>query len=229
MNLREALKLYVIPDRLVGAPLSLEEQTERALQGGATMIQLRDKEMSGRELYETALRLKALCRSRAVPFIVNDRFDVALAAGADGVHLGAADLPGGAVKRLAPRGYIVGLTAHSLEEGLAAQEAGADYVGVGAAFPTGTKEGASVLGVEGIRLVRERLSIPAVAIGGIGPLNVRAVMETGVDGVAVVASVVGQKDIALAAAELGALAAAVRPRDYPPPLEGRVSVDGNYP
>ena len=210
MNIREALKLYVIPDRIVGAPLSLEEQTERALEGGATMIQLRDKEMSGRELYETALRIKALCRSREVPLIVNDRFDVALAAEVDGVHLGVTDLPGVVVKKLAPKGFIIGMTAHSLNEGLAAQEAGAEYVGIGAAFPTGTKPGASILGVKGIRMVRERLSIPAVAIGGIGPLNVEAVMETGVDGITVVASVMGQKDITAAAVELGALVAAAR-------------------
>lgn len=212
MNLRKTLKLYVIPDRFVGAPLSLEEQTEQALEGGATMIQLRDKEMSGRELYDTALRLKALCRPRGVPLIVNDRFDVALAAEADGVHLGGTDLPGAIIKKLAPRDFIIGLTAHSLEEGLAAQGAGADYLGVGAAFPTSTKEGAGVLGIEGIRAVLKNISIPTVAIGGIGPANVTAVMKTGVDGIAVVASVVGQKDIKGAAAELAALVGASKGR-----------------
>jgi thiamine-phosphate pyrophosphorylase len=200
MDIKAALKLYVIPDLEAGAPLSLEEQTERALLGGATMIQLRNKEMSGRALYETAVRLVSICRRHAVPLIVNDRFDIALAAGADGVHLGNSDLPADVVKKLVPLGFLIGATAHSLEEGRAAENAGADYVGIGAAFPSDTKKGASVLGTEGIRMVRSALSIPSVAIGGINPSNAKEVLETGVDGIAVVASVVGQKDVVFAAA-----------------------------
>ena len=202
MNLRQALKLYVIPDRNAGAPRSLAEQAGLAIDGGATMIQLRDKEMSGRELFGTACRLSALCRSRGVVFVVNDRLDIALAAGAHGVHLGMEDLPVDVVRRIAPAGFIIGATAHSVEEGHLAEEQGADYAGIGAAFPTGTKTGASVIGVEGIRAVRECLSIPSVAIGGIRGDNVLEVMASGVDGIAVVASVVGREDIAGAARSL---------------------------
>ncbi|MBP6333317.1 MAG: thiamine phosphate synthase [Aminivibrio sp.] len=199
MNIRDALKLYVIPDRRVGAPRSIEEQAALALDGGATMIQLRDKEMSGRELYETACRLSALCRSRGAAFVVNDRFDIALAAGAHGVHLGKEDLPVSAVRKIVPEDFLIGATAHSSEEGRAAEEQGADYVGIGAAFPTGTKTGASVIGVEGVRAIREILSLPSVAIGGISEENAAEVLSAGVDGIAVVASVVGKRDIAGAA------------------------------
>ena len=202
MNIRDALKLYVIPDRRVGAPRSIEEQAALALDGGATMIQLRDKEMSGRELYETACRLSALCRSRGAAFVVNDRFDIALAAGAHGVHLGQEDLPVSVVRRIVPAGFLVGATAHSTEEGRLAEEQGADYVGIGAAFPTGTKTVASVIGVGGVRAIREALSLPSVAIGGISEENAAEVLSAGVDGIAVVSSVVGRPDIAGAARRL---------------------------
>lgn len=200
--LKKALKVYVIPDREAGAPRSLEEQTEMAIEGGATMIQLRDKKMTGSELYSTAKKMAAICRSRGVPLIVNDRFDVALAAGADGVHLGAEDLPVHIVKQLVPDGFIIGATAHSPEEGVRALAEGAEYIGVGAAFPSGTKKGAFVLGVDGIRSVLSVVSIPSVAIGGITAENAPEVLASGVDGVAVVAAVVGEKDITAAAARL---------------------------
>ena len=199
MNLREALKLYVIPDSRIGAPRSIEEQAELALDGGATMIQLRDKKMSGRELYETACRLSSLCRSRGAVFVVNDRLDIALASRAHGVHLGKEDLPVSVARKIVPAGFLIGATAHSSEEGRAAEEQGADYVGIGAAFPTGTKTGASVIGVEGVRAIREILSLPSVAIGGISEENAAEVLSAGVDGIAVVASVVGKRDIAGAA------------------------------
>lgn len=211
MNLRDALKLYVIPDRRVGAPRSIEEQAGLALDGGATMIQLRDKEMSGRELYETARRVSALCRNRGAVFVVNDRFDIALASGAHGVHLGKEDLPVSVIRKIVPAGFLIGATAHSTEEGRAAEEQGADYVGIGAAFPTGTKTGASVIGVEGIRAIREALSLPSVAIGGISEENAAEVLSAGVDGIAVVASVVGRADIAGAARRLAEMVFSGKP------------------
>ena len=204
MDLRNALRICVIPDRKAGAPLTLEEQADRALQGGATMIQLRCKEMNGRELYETAIRIIPACRRRGAFFIVNDRLDVALAAAADGVHLGREDLPVEAARRRVPKGFIVGATAHSAEEGTAAEAAGADYVGIGAAFPSGAKKNTGVIGVEGVRKVVSVLSIPAVAIGGIGEGNVSQVMAAGVDGVAVISSVVSCIDIAGAVRRLSA-------------------------
>lgn len=201
-NLEKALRLCVIPDREIGFPLSLEEQTEQALEGGATMIQLRDKGMSGRELYETACRLKELCGKAGVLLIVNDRFDIALASGADGAHLGVTDLLLRAARRLSPPGFILGGTAHSVEEARSAEADGADYIGVGAAFPSTAKKEASVLGPEGIRKVVSAISVPAIAIGGISAENLQVVLAAGVRGAAVIGSVVGSKDISAAVRRL---------------------------
>ncbi len=199
MNLREALRLYVILDRKAGAPRSLEEQARAALAGGATAIQLRDKEMTCRELYEAALRVGELCRAAGALFVVNDRLDVALASGADGVHLGSEDLPSGVARRFVPKGFVIGASAHSVGEGRLAEEEGVDYAGIGAVFPTGTKVSASVIGLDGLRAIRRVLSVPSVAIGGITPDNAAEVMASGVDGVAVASAVVGKTDIRAAA------------------------------
>ncbi|MDR1622522.1 MAG: thiamine phosphate synthase, partial [Synergistaceae bacterium] len=150
-NLKKALRLYVIPDRLIGAPLSLEEQTRLALEGGATAIQLRDKSMDGGELLATAKRMARLCGEHGALFIVNDRLDVALLSGADGVHLGQSDLPVAEARGLAPRPFVVGASAHTADEAERAEKDGADYLGVGAVFETGSKGGANVIGLEGLR------------------------------------------------------------------------------
>ncbi len=202
MDLRDAMRLYVIPDRRVGAPLSLEEQTDRALQGGATMIQLRDKQMTGRELYETACRMRRLCTARRVPFVVNDRLDVALAAEADGVHLGLGDIPVARARRVAPRGFIVGGTAHSEEEAIRAEKDGADYIGIGAAYVSGSKKVSVVLGPEGIARVRSTVSIPTVAIGGITAETAGEVLASGVDGICVIEAAVGRGDVEAAVRRL---------------------------
>ncbi|NLK18224.1 MAG: thiamine phosphate synthase [Synergistaceae bacterium] len=201
-DLKKALKLYVVLDRKLGAPRSLEEQAGEAIEGGATMIQLRDKELGGRELYEAALNLSALCRRAGAVFIVNDRLDIALASGADGVHLGAEDLPVRAARSLVPGGFIIGASAHSVEEARVAEAEGAHYAGIGAVFPTGTKGSAVVIGLGGLREIRSALSIPAVAIGGISEDNAEDVMAAGADGIAVASAVVAREDIAGAAARL---------------------------
>ncbi len=208
MNLREALRLYVILDRRGGAPRTLEEQARFALEGGATMIQLRDKEMEGRELYETALKLSGLCKKAGTVFIVNDRLDIALASGADGVHLGTKDLPVRAARALVPEGFIIGASAHLPEEGRMAEAEGADYAGIGAVFPTGTKDGALIIGLEGVRAVRSVLSIPSAAIGGISEENAAKVMATGVEGICAASAVVGKDDIAAAAGRLARIVSA---------------------
>jgi thiamine-phosphate pyrophosphorylase len=196
------MRLYVIPDGRVGAPLSLEEQTDRALQGGATMIQLRDKQMTDRELYETACRMRRLCAARRVPFVVNDRLDVALAAEADGVHLGLGDIPVARARRVAPRGFIVGGTAHSEEEAIRAERDGADYIGIGAAYASGSKKDSVVLGPEGIARVRSSVSIPTVAIGGITAETAKEVLASGVDGICVIEAAVGRGDVEAAVRRL---------------------------
>ena len=194
-NLRRALSLYVIPDRVIGAPLSLEEQTRLALEGGATAIQLRDKSMDGRELLAAARRMAGLCAASGALFIVNDRLDVALLSGADGVHLGQNDLPLSEARKLIDsfrpsRSFLVGVSAHTASEAEQAEADGAGYLGVGAAFDTGSKDGAKVIGLEGLREVRMSTRLSCVAIGGITLENLPEVMSTGVDGVSVISAAV---------------------------------------
>jgi thiamine-phosphate pyrophosphorylase len=189
-GLRKALRLYVIPDRGIGAPLSLEEQTRLAVEGGATAIQLRDKTADGGELLRAARVLSALCRERRVLFIVNDRLDVALLSGADGVHLGQSDLPVRDARRLAPRPFLIGASARTPAEALDAERDGADYIGAGAVFGTGSKSDAAVIGMEGLRETVSASALPSVAIGGITADNLPGVMLCGVDGVSVIAAAV---------------------------------------
>ncbi len=189
-GLRRAMRLYVIPDRSVGAPLSLEAQARLALAGGATALQLRDKGVDGGELLAEARVLLCLCRERGVPLFVNDRLDVALACGADGVHLGQSDLPVAEARRLAPRPFVIGASARTPEDAERAVRDGADYLGVGAVFPTGSKDDAQVIGPEGVRAVVGSVSVPVVAIGGITLDNLEAVVACGVDGVAVISAAV---------------------------------------
>ena len=190
IDLRRAMRLYVIPDRTVGAPLRLEEQARQALAGGATALQLRDKEADGGELFAEARRMLRLCRELGVPLFVNDRLDIALACGADGVHLGQNDLPVAEARRLAPRPFIIGASARTPEDADRAVRDGADYLGVGAVFPTGSKEDARVIGLDGIRAITRAAAVPVVAIGGVSLDNLGEVMACGADGVAVISAAV---------------------------------------
>jgi thiamine-phosphate pyrophosphorylase len=193
--LLKLLRLYVIPDRIIGAPLSLEEQTRLALEGGATAIQLRDKSMDGKNLLETARRMMSLCWEKDALFIVNDRLDVALLINADGVHLGQSDLPVAAVREMidsqfSSRPFIIGASAHRVEEAKKAEGEGADYLGVGAVFGTGSKDDAKIIGLDGLRAVTETARLPVVAIGGISLDNLSDVVRCGVDGISVISAAV---------------------------------------
>ena len=208
-DLRRALSLYVIPDRVIGAPLSLEEQTRLALEGGATAIQLRDKAMNGGELLAAARRIACLCAENGALFIVNDRLDVALLSGADGIHLGQSDLPPVEVRglidpiRAGGRPFIVGVSARTAREAGQAEKDGADYLGVGAVFGTGSKDDVKIIGLDGLREVRMATNLPCVAIGGITLENLPEVMDTGVDGVSVISAAV-RGDVKLRTAALKA-------------------------
>ena len=188
--LRERLKLYVIPDIDIGAPLSLEEQTRLAICGGASAIQLRAKNMGGRQLLGTAKALAGICKRNEVLFIVNDRLDVALLAGADGVHLGQEDLPVAEVRKAVSSEFLVGASAHTAEQAVAAERDGADYLGLGAVFGTNSKNDVTVIGLEGLRKAAAATSLPSVAIGGIALENLGDVMGCGVDGVSVISAAV---------------------------------------
>ncbi len=203
---REDLLLYAVTDRRWTGRQTLMEQIEAALQGGATMIQLREKDLSEEQFTAEAIRVLSLCRRYGVPLIVNDSLDVALNSGADGVHVGAEDMPPGEIRRLVPPEFIVGVTAKTVEQARAAQAAGADYLGVGAVFPTSTKKNARGITAGELREICESVFVPCVAIGGVGPENVLRLKGCGMAGIAVVSAIFGAKDVRAAAAELKKLA-----------------------
>ena len=196
------LSLYVITDEKVGLGRSHTFLAEEALKGGATVIQLRDKEKSARELYEIGVKLREITKKYGALFIVNDRLDIALAVGADGVHLGMNDLPISVARRIAGDNFIIGASASSPEEAVLAEKEGANYIGAGSVFETSSKEDVRVIGLEGLRAIVKATSLPVVAIGGINRDNVRDVMRTGVKGVAVISAVVSKEDVRSAAEEL---------------------------
>jgi thiamine-phosphate pyrophosphorylase len=194
--------LHVLTDETVQNRFTHLELAERAIDGGADTIQFRDKKKATRDLLDTAAALVRLCRARGVPLIVNDRVDVALAVGAHGVHLGQRDIPVAVARRLLGPDKIVGGTAASLPEAIAAQNEGADYVGFGHIYPTGSKvKAGSPKGPDAVREVSAILAVPVVAIGGIDPGNYLPVLEAGAWGIAVIASVCASPDPALAARE----------------------------
>ena len=192
---RQTMRLYAVTDRTWVGRQTLPEQVEAALKGGATCVQLREKELDGAAFLEEARTLAALCRRYGVPLIINDNVEVALASGADGVHVGQDDLTVEQVRRLAGDRLIVGVSAHSVEQALAAQAGGADYLGVGAVFATATKSDAHVLPRETLAEICRAVDIPVVAIGGIGEDNLLQLAGTGVDGAALVSAIFSALDI----------------------------------
>jgi thiamine-phosphate pyrophosphorylase len=183
--LARRLLLTVLVDPAAANGMSVLEQAARAIRGGATAIQLRSKAASVRELTAVGKALRNLCRDFDVLFIVNDRLDVALACGSDGVHLGQEDLPVDSAREIAPRGFVIGASAHDPEEARGAEKRGADYLGVGAVFPTMTKKNARFIGIEGLRAVVGSTTLPCVGIGGITALKAPEVLRCGACGVAV--------------------------------------------
>lgn len=172
-------------------PESLTRKTELALTGGVTAVQLRVKSWDSREIFDAACLLRDICRLYRALFTVNDRLDIALACGADGVHLGRRDLPVADARRLAPRGFIIGATANTPAEVLAAKESGADYIGCGAAFSTTTKHDVNVIGPEGIKAAVSAARIPCVAIGGITPGNLRLLSSCRCSGISTSSAIMG--------------------------------------
>lgn len=197
--------LYLVTDRELMSTPTIEEAVEQAIIGGCTLIQLREKTADSLEFYKTALAVKKITDSYGVPLIVNDRADIALAAGADGVHIGQSDLPAAAVRRILGPDKILGVSASSLKEAVRAAADGADYLGVGAMYPTGTKTDAEIVTIDELKAIRKAVSIPIVVIGGINQRTVSNFTDCGIDGLAVVSAVIAQPDIAGAAKELKGL------------------------
>ena len=196
------LTLYAITDRHWLNGQTLKSQVEKALKGGATMIQIREKDLDEKDFLSEAEELLALCRSYNVPFIVNDNVELAVKIGADGVHVGQSDMNARDVRALIGNDKILGVSTQTVEQALFAQECGADYLGVGAVFPTGSKDDAEVLDRKTLMDICKAVSIPVVAIGGITKDNVRELKGTGIAGISVISAIFAQKDIQNATAEL---------------------------
>ncbi len=197
--------LYVCTDRGLMSSPTVEESVEMAIEGGAGVIQLREKDISGIDFYRTALSVHEITRSRGVPLIINDRVDIALAVGAEGVHVGQSDMPCQVVRRITGKEMIIGVSASTVEEALQAAADGADYLGVGAMNPTGTKRDADDVSIETLLEIRKAVSVPIVIIGGINMNTAPRYKGMGIDGIAVVSAVVSAPDPCRAAEELKAL------------------------
>lgn len=200
------LLLYAVTDRAWVGRQTLLEQIESALKGGATLVQLREKDLPRLDYIREAAQATALCHCYGVPLIVNDSLEVALKSGADGVHVGIEDQPVAEIRRQAGKGFLIGATAKTVEQARAAQAAGADYLGVGAVFPSPTKKNAIRITTGQLREICASVSIPCVAIGGISRENLPALAGGGMDGFALVSAIFSQPDIEAACRELRALA-----------------------
>ena len=203
---KHSLRLYAVTDRAWVGRQTLCQQVEAALQGGVTCVQLREKHLDWDAFLAEARQICALCRRYGVPFIVNDDLDVALACGADGIHVGQDDMPAAEVRRRAGRRLIVGVSAHTPEEARLAEAAGADYLGAGAVFGSATKTDASLLTPAGLQAVCAAVHIPVVAIGGVNARNILQLQGSGAAGAAVVSGIFGAPDITAACRKLRALA-----------------------
>lgn len=196
------LLLYAVTDRAWTGKKSLEQQIEEAVKAGVTLVQLREKEMTEAKFIEEARRVKALTSRYGVPLIINDNVTVALASGADGVHVGQGDQDAAEVRRLLGKDKILGVTAKTVEQALRAQAQGADYLGSGAVFGSSTKKDARPMTMERLREITAAVSIPVVAIGGINQENIMQLAGSGVAGAAVVSGIFGAEDIGAAVQSL---------------------------
>lgn len=197
------LSLYVITDRRAAGARAILDVVRAAIAGGATVIQLREKEATTLQMIRLGRALHELTDAAGIPLIINDRVDVALAIDAAGVHLGQDDMPAEMARRLLGPDRILGVSAGTVEEAIQAERAGADYLGVGAVFGTPTKPDADLpIGVEGLARIARAVSIPIVAIGGVTPQNASAALAAGAVGVAVISAVVGAADPEAAARQL---------------------------
>ena len=203
---RESLLLYAVTDRAWVGQMTLYEQVEAALAGGVTCLQLREKDLDPQDFLREAVAVREQCRRCGVPFIINDNVELALRCGADGVHVGQEDMPLSEVRRMVGDRMIVGVSAHTVEEALAAERGGADYLGLGAVFSTATKTDVSSMPTGTLRAICDAVTVPTVAIGGIREDNLMQLAGSGVDGVAVVSAIFAAPDPGAAAARLRALA-----------------------
>ena len=199
------LLLYAVTDRNWLKEATLYEQVEQALQGGATFIQLREKELEKEQFLAEAIKLKQLCKQYGIPFVINDDVSVALEVDADGVHVGQRDMEAGEVRAKLGASKILGVSVQTTKQAILAERHGADYLGVGAVFPTGTKSDADKVTYEALSDICAAVSIPVIAIGGIDENNISELGGSGICGVAVVSAIFAQEDITGATKRLRAV------------------------
>lgn len=199
---KEMLLLYAVTARNWVGRQNLYEQIEDALKGGVTIVQLREKNLAEEDFVAEAIEIRELCHRYGVPLIINDNVEVAQKSGADGVHVGIEDVPVAEIRQKMGKDFIIGATAKTIEQAKAAEKAGADYLGVGAVFPSPTKTNAIRITTSQLKEICSSVSIPAVAIGGISLLNVEEIKGGGMEGIAVVSAIFGAEDIQAATAEL---------------------------
>ena len=199
---KNMLLLYAVTDRSWTQNQTLYEQVEQALEGGVTIVQLREKNLSQEEFIKEAVQMKNLCHRYGVPLIINDNVDVALKSGADGVHVGIDDVPVAEIRKRTGEDFIIGATAKTVEQAQNAENSGADYLGVGAVFPSPTKKNAIRITTAKLKEICSSVSIPTVAIGGINYDNMLEIKDGGMDGIAVVSAIFSAADIKTATEKL---------------------------
>lgn len=199
---KKDLLLYAVTDRSWLNGETLYGQVEKSLKGGATFIQLREKNLDEEHFLEEAKQLKELCKKYNVPFVINDNVDIALAIDADGVHVGQSDMEAGNVREKLGPDKIIGVSAQTVEQAILAEKRGADYLGVGAVFPTTSKDDAAEVSHETVKAICDAVNIPVIAIGGISKKNVSELSNLGLCGIAVISAIYAQPDIEVATKEL---------------------------
>ena len=197
--------LYLVTDRMLMSTKTLGEAVEQAIAGGCTLVQLREKEILSLDFYVLASEMKKITDRYGIPLIINDRIDIAMAVGAAGVHIGQKDIPADIARKVIGKDMLLGVSAVSVAEAVNAAKAGADYLGVGAMFPTGTKPDAGFVSMEELGRIRKAVDIPIVVIGGISKENAMLFQPMGIDGLAVVSAVIAQPNIKKSAADLKSL------------------------
>jgi thiamine-phosphate pyrophosphorylase len=199
---KDSLLLYAVTDRYWLKEHTLLEEVENTLRGGSTFIQLREKNLEEEKFMKEAIEIQALCKKYNIPFVVNDNVDIAVAMDADGVHVGQSDMKADEVRKKLGSDKIIGVSACTVEQAVLAEKRGADYLGVGAVFPTGSKDDAEAVSLDTLKAICEAVSIPVVAIGGITKENVWNLQGSGIDGIAVISAIFAQPDIKAATMEL---------------------------
>ena len=203
--MRPDYSLYLVTDRMRMSTRTLSEAVEQAVLGGCTLVQLREKEIPALGFYMLALEMKKITDRYGIPLIINDRIDIAIAVGAAGVHIGQKDIPADIARKVIGKDMLLGVSAGSAAEAVNAVKAGADYLGVGAMFPTGTKPDAEYVSMEELEKIRRTVEIPIVVIGGINRKNAMLFKPMGIDGLAVVSAVIAESDIKESASALRSL------------------------